>query len=132
MKKKRLLTIVLMAFLSATAVNADSFFDKPLPICSNIQSYLAYEISLAVKSRCDNVGVSMTIKDLHQTFNSMLTSDDVSPEECNQGCLLLGATKGMSMSDCVKNVHVAPFVQGMMDSGVYSQDNCNHMRSRLN
>jgi hypothetical protein len=125
-----LLYVLLLSVLSFNASSA-KFFEKPLPTCASIKSYLAYEISLAVKSRCDQVGVVMEVKSLHKAFDSMLSENEASPSECRAACLLIDVAEGRDMADCVKNVHVAPFVNSMMLGGVYNKASCKGMQSDL-
>jgi hypothetical protein len=124
------LVLILLLVFSFNA-NSAKLFEKPFPTCANIKSYLAYEISLAVKSRCDQVGVVMDVKSLHKAFDSMLSENEASPSECRTACLLIDVTEGRDMADCVKNVHVDPFVNSMMSGGVYNEASCKGMQSDL-
>lgn len=99
-----------MLFL-AINVNADSTFKKPFPVCSNIQSYMAYEISAMVNERCDAKGVSIKIKNLHNYFNSLLSTNEASPFECSLTCLTIALTNDMNLKDCVNNLIVEPFTR---------------------
>jgi hypothetical protein len=115
-----------MLTLLATQVLA-----QPLPICTNIKSYQAYEMAKAVKDRCDPQGVSMIVEELQKTFLPMLTDEYASVSECNTACMLIGVTNGTSMGDCVKNSLVGPFVDEMMSSGEYNRTTCEDMESRI-
>lgn len=118
-----------LIFSSAQAVAGP--LTKPPPTCETVQSYLAYEIAVAIKGRCDPTGVKMKIPDVHRWFNKTLTEDEISPETCRTSCAKLRSTEGMGLAQCVKQVHVAPFVQGMMNNGAYNATTCNDMKSRL-
>lgn len=133
MHKYRFVKISLFTILISVSINitADSFFDKPFPICSSIKSYLAYEMSVAVKERCDEAGVVMKIKNLHNFFNSKLSSKEASPTECRVSCAILNTTEGMSMGDCVENIKVAPFVDSMMQNGTFNANTCRDVRNRM-
>jgi len=112
-------------------ITAGGFFDKPFPVCSSIKSYLAYEMSVSVKERCDEARVVMEIKNLHNYFNSILSSKEASPTECRVSCAILNTTDGMSMGDCVKNIKVAPFVDSMMQNGTFNTNTCRDVRNRM-
>ncbi|MCI5226126.1 MAG: hypothetical protein D3918_05560 [Candidatus Electrothrix sp. AX2] len=118
----RISCCIFVLILLSVKVSFAGFFDKPFPVCGQIKSYLAYEIAVAVKGRCDPVGVIMEVKDLHTFFNSALTSKEASPGRCRAACLLLDTTQGLSMEDCVNNHFVRPFVDTMMEEGIYNKE----------
>lgn len=106
-------------------------FAKPIPICTNIKSYQAYEVAVAVKNRCDSNGIKMSIKDLHKTFLPMMTDEFASVSDCNKDCFLLGTTNGISMKNCIEKNIVGNFVSSMMSSGTYNKQTCLNMKSRI-
>ncbi|CAK8720364.1 MAG: hypothetical protein CDV28_1534 [Candidatus Electronema aureum] len=57
--------ILCICFSFSSKESIAGLFDKPFPICENIKSYMAFEMATSVKSRCDNTGVAMEIKELH-------------------------------------------------------------------
>ncbi len=81
---------------------------------------MAYEMAVATKKQCDSYGVVMTIKDLHKTFLPMMTDKYASVSECNTACILLQATNGTNMGDCVQNNITAPFVNSAINAGNYN------------
>lgn len=127
--RKPALFAALVLFLATSPVHADTL-SRPLPICKNIKSYLAYEISSAIKERCDSEGVSMPMKSLHKTF-TMTLDDEVSPSSCLAICLVLDTTQGTSMADCIRDSQVTPFINGMMGNATFNQDTCQQMKARL-
>jgi hypothetical protein len=118
-----------ISFVLITQASAKS--SQPLPICTSIKSFQAYEMAKAVKDRCDPQGVSMSVDDLQRTFLPMLTDEFASVSGCNADCMLLGVTNGTSIEDCVKNSIVGPFVEAMMSSGEYNRATCEDMKSRI-
>lgn len=123
-------SVFIVLFLSSFA-HAGSVFDKPFPICSSIKSYMAYEMAIAIKQKCDPHGVVMTVKDLHKIFLPMMTDEYASVGECNKACLLLHATNNTNMDDCVKNNLTAPFVKAAINAGTYNSATCKEMRSKI-
>jgi len=92
---------------------------------------MAYEMAVAVKKQCDPHGVIMATKDLHKTFLPMMTDEYASVWECRRDCLLLQATGGIKMGDCVKNNLTSPFVNSAINAGTYNNSTCKEMRERL-
>lgn len=129
MKKNVLILASIFLLTSPLVANAEKWGGKPLPICPNIKSYMAYEMAVAVKERCDQNEVQMRVGDLHRTFESMLSEKEVSPSECNAVCLVVSGK--MSIDECIKTVLVSPFVDSMMLNGTYNKDTCEKMRARL-
>jgi hypothetical protein len=125
------LAVLLLVLSFSVSAKAESFFDTPLPICSNIKSYQSYELAKAVKSSCDQQGVPMTLKDLYKMFLPMMTDEFASVSECNTDCWLLDSTSGISMAECVKNNLVGNVVRSFMSSAVFNKGTCEETRSRI-
>lgn len=122
--KAIIISVLLISFQTHAGL-----FDKPLPICSNIKSYLAYELSISVKGKCDAYIVINNNK-LQKTFEGMLTNNEVSPGECRATCALLEASNVISMDSCIKNNIVKPFVTAFLGNGNFNDATCNEMNKR--
>lgn len=107
---------IFIALLLSSFANAEGLFDKPLPICTNIKSYIAYEMAVVVKQKCDPHDITMSLKDLHQAYLPMMTDEYASVRECRTACALLQATSGIEMNDCVKNDLTRSFVNGAINA----------------
>lgn len=121
----------LVVLLLSSFTHAGGLLDKPFPICTNIKSYMAYEMATVVKQRCDPNGVVMSVKDLHKIFLPMMTDEYASVGDCNKDCFLLQATDNINMGDCVKSNLIKPFVNTAMNSGSYNKKTCIDMQSRI-
>jgi len=89
---------------------AGGIFDKPFSICSSIQNLGAYKLTKAVVSKCENYGVHIDFKKAKNSFDLMVTEEQLSVSECNIKCSVLNALDNTAMSSCVEKSFVDSFV----------------------
>jgi hypothetical protein len=128
-----IMKIITTTFLLLITINANSagLFEKPLAICTSIQSLGAYKLTSSVVNKCEKHGVSINFKKANKSFGAMITEEQFSTSECNTKCALLNALDNTEMSSCVEKNFVDSFVNGFMGRLTFNSSSCKNIKTKL-
>lgn len=102
-----------------------------IAICANIKNYMAQESAKSISAACSGVGVQLSQSAVEKWFRGALTSEQASPGECLATCATLKALKNTEMDACIHDTLTMPFIKGMLEAGVFNENGCRGLGSRL-
>lgn len=114
--------IVLLA-IATNPANAQNLRD--IEICENVKNITARDAGKALDKGCAGIGVNIgEERSRRWVFDRLEPRHLPTKLECLSSCAVLDAFDDMKMSDCVVEVHVKPFTEGMTNNIVFNAQTC--------
>jgi len=126
-------TIILTAFALIGSNSAGAQGLKDVEICENIKNITARDAANALENGCSSAGVDIEVKRLRAwVFERLQPKHLPTKLECLSSCAVLDAFEDMEMSECVVQVHVKPFTEGMVNSIDFNAATCEAIDQQAN
>lgn len=132
--KKTFHTSVLIVLAAITSGNAsaEGLFDN-VEICENIRNITARDTAKGIQAGCSEAGMHIDGKKLRKwVYNRLEPKHLPAKLECLASCAALKAFENTEMRECVVDVHVKPFVEGVVGSMIFNSDSCGDIKSQAN
>lgn len=118
--------------ISNSKAYAEGLFDD-IEICENIRNITARDTAKGIQAGCAKAGTDIDGKKLRKWLYNRLEPKHLPAKlECLASCAALKAFGNTEMRECVVDVHVKPFVEGVVGSMDFNANSCGDIKSQAN